>query len=247
MKIPRYKILFFVLFGLLATEAIAFDVPSLRRPVTDEAGLISRRTEKKLNRVLKDFYRRGGSQIAILTVKSLEGETIESASIQVTDKWKLGREKSDKGLLLMIAKKERKVRIEVGQGLEGDIPDVIAKRIIDQSMTPLFRSGDFDSGVLVGVYQLAKRSDPQISLGLKSSRRSEENWNRSQKSRGVSLPFLFLFIILMILGGRNPFFAFLLGSSLGRGSRGFGGGGGFGGGFSGGGGGFSGGGASGGW
>ena len=141
---------------LLSTNLFAFDVPRLSSPVVDNGGFLSRAAEQQLTSALIQIKKQGGgTEIAVLTVEDLEGTTIEQASIQVVDQWKLGDETKDNGVLLMIAKKERKIRIETGQGVEGALPDAYAKRIIDESMTPLFRSGNVEQGVLMGVYQIA--------------------------------------------------------------------------------------------
>lgn len=232
-------------FFLLST-GVAFEVPHLSAPVVDRADLLSRSTEQKINHALKDFRKRGGAQIALLTVPTLNGLTIEQASIQVVEKWKLGTEEGDDGILFMIAQKERRLRIEVGQGLEGVLTDAHAKRILDEAVTPLFRSRDFASGILVGLYQIARRTNPDISMEGLVSDSSQPTFQRKKKGKSSRALFWLFLLFFFIFGGRGSTMGFLLGSALG--SSGRSGGGSFGGGgFSGGGGGFSGGGASGGW
>ena len=136
--------------------------------------MIESRTANLLNQDLISIYDSGGPQIAVLTLPSLEDQTIEERAIQVFDQWKIGKKGKDNGVLLLIAKKERKVRIEVGYGLEGDIPDAYAKRIIEDVMLPLFRRGEFSSGVLLGVQQiahLAKVDLQDIKVSTPSPRR----------------------------------------------------------------------------
>lgn len=229
-----------------------FEVPALTGPVVDAARILDGGTKSKIENALRHLLAQGGSQITVLTVPSLEGLTIEQASIQVTDVWKLGGQKTDNGILFMIAPKDRKVRIEVGQGLEGVLTDVESKRIIEDSIIPLFKAGDFNSGILVGVYQIARKTDPQIDLTsfLEGARgRAARSSGGSSTSIAKLIIFIFLFVLVVIarlFGGGG-------GSSLGHRPRyggGFGGGGwgrSGGGGWSGGGGGFSGGGSSGGW
>lgn len=230
--------------------SLGFEVPRLKGAINDNASLLSSKYERSLEVALADFRKRGGAHIALLTVDSLEGSAIEQASIQVVDRWKLGGESQDNGVLLLIAKEDKKIRIEVGQGLEGALPDIYAKRIISDTMTPLFRDGEFAKGIYLGLYQIAQKTNPEIPF-LSSVDSSARKWKRKKKKTFgfQNLIFILLFIFFFITGGRSPLFAFLLGSSLGHGSRGGFGGGSFGGGggFSGGGGGFSGGGASGGW
>ena len=241
-----------LLLAVLALPLCAFDVPRLTGPVVDRAGMLSAAAEGQIANALQRLHQQpDGAQIAVLTVPNLGDETIEQASIQVVDAWQLGSEAGDKGILVMVAKAERRIRIEVGQGLEGDLPDAYAKRIIDEAMTPLFRSGSVEQGILVGVYQIAQRVYPDIDLAPLFQAGPRGNWQASHRTRrgGASLLPL-LFLGLLLFGGRRRgrggslVTGMLLGSMLG-GGRGFGGGGG--GGFGGGGGGFSGGGASGGW
>ena len=237
-------------FALLITcsaGAAEFEVPALRSAVTDRAGILSPATRQQLESALRQLQRVGGTQLAVLTLPDLAGLTIEQASIRVADEWKLGSKAADNGVLLLVARDERKVRIEVGQGLEGALTDAYAKRIIDEGITPLFRQGDMNGGVTIGVYQIARVTNPRVDLKpyLEGQLRQ-----RSARSRRARSPLETLFVALLMLAvfsmrvGLFPFF--LMG---GRGFRrgGFSGGSGGFGGFSGGGGGFSGGGASGGW
>ena len=237
--------LFVILFTL--TSQAEFKVPKLSAPVVDKAGMLSSSAKGHINAALRKLKKSGGSQIQVLTVKDLSGLTIEQASIQVVDKWKLGDEEKDNGVLLLVAQKERRIRIEVGQGLEGSLTDAYSKRIIDEVMVPLFRSGDPGSGILLGILNIAKRTDPKVdfksylqgSNGFKS--KVQKKKESSLISRVLSAIF-YIFLFLLFL--RNPMLFFLLLAGSGRrGGGGFGGGGGW----SGGGGGFSGGGASGGW
>lgn len=249
------------LLGLLSLALVlvpslswaAFQVPPLKAPVVDEANLIPPDQQRKMNEALQHLHRQGGTQIAVLTLPSLEGTTIEQASIEVAEKWQLGSDQKDKGLIIFVAVEERKIRIEVGQGLEGTVPDAYAKRIIDETMIPLFRSGHPESGILLGLMQVASLTNPDVNLksffegqDFRSQRQGQ------QKNSLVSRIFFFLMMIVMfILFIFNPrlFLLMMLGSAIGGRRRGLGGGfggGGFGG-YSGGGGGFSGGGASGGW
>ena len=107
-----------------------------------------------LNAELNRIYQSGGPQVGVLTVPALDEQTIEERAVQVFDQWQLGKQKKDNGVLLLIAKKERKIRIEVGYGLEGEIPDAYAKRIIEDVMIPFFRSGKTSLGVVAGIQQI---------------------------------------------------------------------------------------------
>lgn len=231
-------ILFNLLFLSLFSFA-SFEPPALTRPVTDNAGLLKPQEAQSLNQILKDVYNSGGPQFAILTIDSLEGTSLFDASIKTVEKWKLGTEEKDKGLLIFIAKKERKIRIEVGQGLEGVIPDIIAKRAIEQIMRPYFKKGEYSQGIYIATLSLLKRAEPNLRLDSKTPNLSESK--RSSSKSIFNIIFLIAALIIFIFNPRLLFYAFLFG----RGGGGFGGR--SGGGFSGGGGGFSGGGASGGW
>jgi len=129
-------------------------VPELRARVTDQTNTLNAAQISALEQTLSSFEQQKGSQIAVLIVPTTEPETIEQYSIRVVDTWKLGRENIDDGALLLIAKNDRGLRIEVGQGLEGALPDALAKRIIEETITPLFRQGDFYAGIDAGVSQM---------------------------------------------------------------------------------------------
>lgn len=242
---------FFLLLLLLAgiTRAGAeFKVPPLSGPVVDQAQMLSYQSQQRMDSLLRYVAEKGDTQLQILTVLSLDGLSIEQASIRVTDEWKLGDAKTDRGVLLMVAAQDRKVRIEVGQGLEGDLPDALAKRIIDETILPLFRSGNIEEGFLLGVFEIVKKTNPELELNSFISQPERSNSRSSKEGSGKLSIWTLLFMGLMILLFiRHPFlFLLLLSGGRGRGG-GFGGGGGRGGGWSGGGGGFSGGGASGSW
>lgn len=250
LKPFRFFILFSA-FGLWSPWARAeFKVPSLQGPVMDEVGFLNSQDQKNLESLLYDFNRRGKAQVQVLILSSLGGAPIEQASIQITDAWKLGDAKKDNGLLFLIAAQDRKIRIEVGQGLEGMIPDVIAKRIISDRVTPYFKINDYSRGIKVGIYEILNLIDQEF-VKENGIQVDEASGDSAKIPTPLVIIFILIFIVFMILsrfggGGRG----FRRG---GYGSGGFGGGfggsGGFGGGggWSGGGGGFSGGGASGNW
>jgi uncharacterized protein len=126
-------------------------VPPLTGRVVDQTGTLSSGDIDSLTQTLRALELRKGSQVAVLIVPTTEPETIEQYSIRVAEAWKIGRKKIDDGALLVIAKNDRKLRIEVGYGLEGALNDVTARRIIDEIITPKFRSGDFAGGISAGV------------------------------------------------------------------------------------------------
>lgn len=137
---------------LLATTTLAWgrEVPAFQGYVNDYANLISPAAEQELTALLTAFEQSDSTQVAILTVDSLEGEDIEGFSIRVVDQWKVGQKGKDNGVLLLVAKEERKIRIEVGRGLEGVLTDLLSGRIIDQAIAPAFRAGQIDQGFVNG-------------------------------------------------------------------------------------------------
>ena len=141
-----------------ATAELAVPAPSAR--ALDQAGVLSSATESALEAMLGDLEAAVGAQVVVLTVPSLAGEPIESYALRVAETWGLGSRERDDGVLLVVAVEDRRTRIEVGYGLEGVLPDVVAGRIIRQSMVPHFRRGDFETGVLAGARQIADRLTP---------------------------------------------------------------------------------------
>jgi len=134
-------------------------VPPLTGPVVDQTGTLSGGDVATLTQTLKSFSARKGSQIAVLVVPTTEGEAIEQFSIRVAEAWKIGRKKIDDGALLVVARNDRHLRIEVGYGLEGALTDATSKRIIDEDITPKFRNGDFAGGISAGVNRMIRVID----------------------------------------------------------------------------------------
>lgn len=151
-------------------------MPPLRGHVNDLAGMLTPEEEAALERKLTDFETRSTHQIAVLTLPGLEDEPIESVALRVAETWKLGHEGLDNGILLLVAPSERRVRIEVGYGLEGVVPDAIAKRIIEGSITPAFRREEMDKGIAAGVDALiAAASGEEIPEDRRPARHSPDS------------------------------------------------------------------------
>lgn len=241
---------FFAAFALLVSSLPAMaqyvTVPNMTAPVIDEAHMFTSQEENELNQRLKNLYSSGGPQMVVWTLASLNGEDIEGVSIRAVDKWKLGQEKKDDGLLLTIALAERRTRLEVGRGLEGDIPDIIANRLLQGVLRPALRQNEPAAGVHAVISSIEERLGREPTTSAQEQRIS----GHSLPSGLIVLMFTFLFVVLSIV---SRFRRFGLGSNRRRGwYGGWGGGGGGwgsggGGGWSGGGGGFSGGGSSGNW
>src|ERR1700738_1715467 len=134
-------------------------VPPLSGRVVDQTATLSSGDIASLTQSLQSLEARKGSQVAVLIVPTTAPETIEQYSLRVAEAWKIGRKKIDDGALLVVAKDDRKLRIEVGYGLEGALNDVTAKRIIDEVITPRFRSGDFAGGISSGVDRIIRVVD----------------------------------------------------------------------------------------
>ena len=134
-------------------------VPQLKSRVTDLTATLTGDQAGALEQRLAALEARKGSQVAVLLVPTVQPETVEQYAIRVFDQWKLGRKGVDDGVLLLIAKNDRKLRFEVGRGLEGAIPDAYAKRIIDEEITPRFKQGDFAGGIEAGVARITKLID----------------------------------------------------------------------------------------
>ncbi|MDD2851888.1 MAG: TPM domain-containing protein [Desulfuromonadaceae bacterium] len=145
------KIFFVIVMLLLPHLACALEVPQLRGRVNDYANMLSPDAAGRLEQLLADFEKSDSTQIVVLTIDSLEGESLEGYSIKVAEAWQIGRKKLDNGAILLIAKQERKIRIEVGRGLEGVLTDLVSGRIIRGDMSPYFRKNDYDNGIIAGV------------------------------------------------------------------------------------------------
>jgi len=237
----RYLLSSLLLLLLVVTPAAALNVPATTGYVNDKAGIISQTVELKLEQFLKDFEKSDSTQITVLTIPTLDGEVLEEYSLKVLDKWGIGQKGKDNGALLLVAKAERKIRIEVGYGLEGRLTDLLAGRIIDNEISPKFKQGDFDGGIVSGVVGIAEAVRGEYTGTGRTG-------NNKKKSSPWGLIFLFFFLGPLLSrfrsrsGGHSRRGGIYYGGPIGGGGGGFGGGG-----FSGGGGGGGGGGASGGW
>lgn len=149
-------------------------VPPLTAPVTDLSGTLGADQVASLNAELRAFEARKGSQVAVLIVPTTKPEPIEQYAIRVAEQWKLGRKKVDDGAILVVAKDDRTLRIEVGYGLEGVLNDATAKRIIDDIIVPRFRQNDFNGGIAAGVAGIMKVIDGEPLPAPDKERRAEQ-------------------------------------------------------------------------
>lgn len=192
----------FLLVFFLASPAIHAEVavPPLTARVTDLSGTLSPSQRDALEQELRAFETRKGSQIAVLIVPTTQPEVIEQYALRVAEAWKLGRKGVDDGVLLLIARDDRALRIEVGYGLEGAIPDAVANRVIDEIIVPFFKQGDFYGGIQAGVARLIRLIDGEP---LPPPQARDRSWS------GIADLLPVAFIAVMIGGG-------FLGSLLGR-------------------------------
>ncbi|MDP1525533.1 MAG: YgcG family protein [Rhodocyclaceae bacterium] len=167
MALPRLAWLFLclALWLIVSMSGARADVavPPLTARVTDLTATLSASDKTALEADLQALEARSGAQVAVLLVPTTQPESIEQYSIRVVEAWQLGRKGEDDGVLLLVAKDDRKLRIEVGYGLEGRIPDVVAFRIIDQEITPRFKQGDFAGGIRAGTARIAALIEGQES------------------------------------------------------------------------------------
>jgi len=206
-------ILAFAFFaGLLPSSVHAQEIPYLTGHINDYAGILSASTVSALERELRTEEDSTTNQIAVLTVNSLEGGSLEDYSMRVAETWKLGQKGRDNGVLLLIAKDDRKVRIEVGYGLEGVLTDALCSVIIRREILPQFKSGNYDGGVQAGV--------ESIVGAIRGTYTAEQS---SKFGRGLdpmgSLLFLLIFlgvagiftlVVLFSKGMQNLFLFFFL-------------------------------------
>jgi uncharacterized protein len=186
-------------------------VPPLVGRVVDQTGTLSTNDVSSLNQTIRAFEARKGSQLAVLIVPTTDGEAIEAFSLRVAEAWKIGRKKIDDGALLVIAKNDRHLRIEVGYGLEGVLTDVTSKRIIDEDITPKFKAGDFSDGISAGVDKMIRVID-----GEKLPAPEPPHWQPSTRSfdpGDLFNPFL-LIPVLLFGGALRTMLGRLLGSGV---------------------------------
>jgi len=180
---------------LLPYLTYALDAPALKGRVNDYARLLSPEAAARLEQKLAGFERETSNQIAVLTVPSLEGDTIDQFAIRVAEQWKLGQKGKDNGVLLIIAQAERKVRIEVGMGLQGVLPDITASRIIREVMRPDLKSGNFDRAVNVGVDAIMASTKGEFKAS------AQDAAHRPHKKKSSSGLFLVIALIAIAVCG----------------------------------------------
>jgi uncharacterized protein len=194
----RPHVVFFIaclVFLVCTGSARGLEVPPLKGYVNDYANMMSRETRTRLEKELKDFERSDSTQVVILTVESIEGDVLESFSIRVAEKWKVGQKGKDNGVILLAVKKERKTRIEVGRGLEGQLTDLTAGRIVQLVINPQFKRGDFNAGFQSGIRAIIDATRGEFKA---------DKVKRAPSSRGIVSSFMPLIVFgavcLLVLG-----------------------------------------------
>lgn len=256
-KVILYLLLISIVFGYGSfTYGRGDDYPKPQGYVSDYAGVVGAEYENYLERLALEIEKKVGIQVAVALVKSLEGKSIEGYAVALFENWGIGKKGKDDGLLLLVAPKERKVRIETGYGLEGFLPDSLCGMIVDRIMIPYFKKGDYNQGVTAAMVYIVKviEKEYKVKISLDSPGMNiSQQGHKETRSRSIIGTLFSLLFFMLLLGSRTGLLGFLLFGFLGGGgywrSGGYyGGSGGFSGGFGGFGGGCSGGGgASGSW
>jgi uncharacterized protein len=187
MMLKYIGCIFFVIAYIISVSAK--EIPELTNPVIDQAGILSEQFKFHLNNKLKEEYTKTGKQIEIVIISSLEGDPIETYSIKLFDKWKLGNKKEDKGVLVLISINDHKSRIEVGRGLEGTLTDLASHRIL-KNANPFLKNKDYESGINLIVSQI-------INKGLDNQEKKGSHLNSNKNNINIISIIIILLVILV--------------------------------------------------
>lgn len=192
MRFNAYKLLllFIMLLTSLTQTAAALEAPPLKGRINDYAGMLSPTAARSLEQKLAAFERETTNQVVLLTIPSLEDDVIESFAIRVAEAWKIGQKDKSNGVILILAKKERKIRIEVGTGLQGVLPDITAGQIIRNVIAPGLRAGNPDQAVSAGLGAIIDATKGEFKATA-----TDKQANRKKKNSGYGL-----FIVLLLAG-----------------------------------------------
>jgi uncharacterized protein len=177
---------------LLVSPSAALEVPALKGRVNDYAGMLAPATARQLEEILRQFEAAESTQIVLLTVPSLQGDSLENFSLRVVEAWKPGQARLDNGALLLIVKNDRLLRIEVGYGLEGKLTDLVSGRIIRDVITPRFKEGNFDQGVVDGLSAMIAAAKGEFTPAATS--------RQPRSSNDPGTPFIFMLILFSFIG-----------------------------------------------
>lgn len=209
MKIMHTLFLSLCLLLLATANLHGLEVPALEGRVNDYAGILSPSTIEQLEGSLKSFEQDQSTQIVVVTIPSLENDSLEEFSIRLAEQWQIGQKGLDNGAILLVAKNERRIRIEVGYGLEGSLTDLTSGRIIRNVIVPYFKKGDFDQGVMSGVSAMMDAVRGEFSAAGKP----DSTISRSDPGGLLFMLMAGLFIIGKVLG-RNKILAGTVGGVM---------------------------------
>lgn len=198
----------FLIFSILlfyAGSTFALNIPDHKGRVTDLAGMLKSDQTAQLVKKLEQYEQETSTQIAILTISSLEGDDLEGFSMRVVEKWKVGQKGKDNGILILVALNDRKMRIEVGRGLEGVVTDLIAGRIVDGIMKPAFKGQAYYKGLDDAINALALAAKGEFTADLvKKGESSDEEFF-----------FLLIYGVIFFIAGVAGFLHFIVGGAIG--------------------------------
>lgn len=203
MKSRLTGLLAFAVLVLVSSAALAVTYPEPEGFITDKAGAVDAGAKQSMETLLTRLEKATGAQIAVAVIPTLEGEPIENFAVKLFEKWGVGQKDQDNGVLLVVATKDRKMRIETGYGLEGAIPDIRAKQITSEIIGPKFKTGDMSGGIVAGVDALAGDicKEYQISLADVKAGKEVKAEKRVRTESSGSPMGLFIFALIFLGGG----------------------------------------------
>jgi uncharacterized protein len=194
-----------ILLLSLSVWGAELQIPTLSSPVMDEAGFLTPEERQDLSQLAYEIHNNKGPQITIFTVNDMQDNVIEEFSIRVGEKWQLGTKEKGNGILIIIAKQERKMRIEVGQGIEGEITDFEANKYVDSVLAPNFKQGNFHGGLKLVMQDIADKFNIKLNEGTRYVRRATRTRSTIPRPLVVAFPFLIgILIIGQIVLGKKP-------------------------------------------
>ena len=199
-RVPARLLAVIFLLGVLFTPAVAQTFPPLTGRIVDSAGLIYPGTQSALEAQLAAFEQKSSDQVVVATVPDLQGQTIEEFGVALARHWKLGQAGENNGVLLLVSKGDRKVRIEVGYGLEGTLTDALTQVIIQEDILPAFRAGDYSGGIQKGVAGILKvLSGDAAELQARADRNFQDTGDGMPVETGLFIG-IFVLAWFLILG-----------------------------------------------
>jgi uncharacterized protein len=202
MKIKCATLLLGLLFAL---PLAALEVPPLGAPVNDLAGVLSPEQAGQINQMLLDYRDETSNQFAVLIIPSLEGEDLESYSVRVATAWALGEADKDNGLLLLVALADRRLRVEVGYGLEGVLTDAFCGRVVDHSIVPYFKNEQYFEGISAGLLELIRQTGDEFSPDPALQPEEAAQRDRSGVYLFLMLPLVIMLIVALFLARNRAF------------------------------------------